>query len=419
MDGPVAIPITQGDLDSTASPDQRDSLASCNNSQAFWPDDSISSDIAGIQQISNDVARCTGVWVCDRQNQPRLDFEQGQTARFYSEYEVIEDIEVPIGGVLLRNGQNVVVHGKTSLQHDTPVPRSVKAGSRLRFCQEIVLDVATGEYSFDVGLATIGAQDFDSRGVRTNLELHQTTANLCLLLNVGRVMVTDRTERSPVQLLHHGLANLPGGCTLAVVAPAAAEVRVRQPEPKEESDLPAIFHVTHWKAGSQWIYRILAACEPDRIVAPKLADGHVRLGARAGKIYPAVYFTQQQFAQVRRPENSRHFVVIRDLRDTLVSAYFSMKLSHRVVTQDLIPLRHALNSASGDEEGLLYMMDHWLAGAALIQQSWLETGQPVIRYEDLLEHDSEILEPVLIDECGFSTPRGVCGRSWPKTDLNG
>ena len=39
-----------------------------------------------------------------------------------------------------------------------------------------------------------------------------------------------------------------------------------------------------------------------------------------------------------------------------------------------------------------------------IQQSWLEAGERLIRYEDLLKHDVEILEPVLLGECGLPVP---------------
>src|SRR4051794_19473514 len=33
---------------------------------------------------------------------------------------------------------------------------------------------------------------------------------------------------------------------------------------------PAVLHVTHYKAGSQWLHKILHACVPDRIVPPRV-----------------------------------------------------------------------------------------------------------------------------------------------------
>ena len=46
----------------------------------------------------------------------------------------------------------------------------------------------------------------------------------------------------------------------------------------------------------------------------------------AGRIYPTLYITREQFESV--PPPLAGFVVIRDLRDTLVSLYFSLKHSH-------------------------------------------------------------------------------------------
>ena len=97
-------------------------------------------------------------------------------------------------------------------------------------------------------------------------------------------------------------------------------------------------------------------------------------------------------------------MVIRDLRDTLVSAYFSIKLSHPIVDPRLAHGRSVLQALS-PEEGMIYLMDEWLINSARIQISWLEAGEPLIRYEDLLEHDLDILERVLLDECQLPVSR--------------
>jgi lipopolysaccharide transport system ATP-binding protein len=119
---------------------------------------------------------------------------------------------------------------------------------------------------------------------------------------------------------------------------------------------------------------------------------------RGGGVYPTVYVTKQQFDRVRLPGSSRHFVVIRDLRDTLVSAYFSFKVSHPIEESGLAQVRETLQSVSA-EEGLLHLIREWLPRCANIQATWLESGERLIRYEDLLDHDVEILEPLLLDHC--------------------
>jgi hypothetical protein len=170
---------------------------------------------------------------------------------------------------------------------------------------------------------------------------------------------------------------------------------------------PAIIHVTHYKAGSQWIYSIFRNCLPkERIVRPKFNRGQfLEEPVRQGKVYPTVYVTRDEFDSVTLPSQWRRFIVIRDLRDTLISGYFSVKVSHPdFASEPVRRLRERLQTMS-IEDGLMHMIETWLQGSARIQESWLDAGDPLIRYEDLLERDIEILEPILIDECGLPVGR--------------
>ena len=57
------------------------------------------------------------------------------------------------------------------------------------------------------------------------------------------------------------------------------------------------------------------------------------------------------------------------------------------------------------EDGLLMLMNEWLPMSSRIQQSWVEAGETFIRYEDLLEKDSETLEELLIGTCEIKVTR--------------
>src|SRR5690606_33942556 len=83
------------------------------------------------------------------------------------------------------------------------------------------------------------------------------------------------------------------------------------------------------------------------------------------------------------------FFIMRDLRDTLVSAYFSMKYSHRMTADNNIRSIRGILSDLELEDGLLYLInEHTLmTGSARIQQSWLNTDTPVIRFEDMIQND--------------------------------
>ena len=44
---------------------------------------------------------------------------------------------------------------------------------------------------------------------------------------------------------------------------------------KHMENLPTVFHITHWKAGSQWVAAVLEECAPHRVVEPVVQSGHL------------------------------------------------------------------------------------------------------------------------------------------------
>src|SRR5262245_47723635 len=91
------------------------------------------------------------------------------------------------------------------------------------------------------------------------------------------------------------------------------------------------FHVTHWKAGSQWVRAILEDLYGPSVVAPENFETQVLTRpVEPNKVYMCVYVGKQEFDVLNVPAGSRRVVLIRDLRDTLISAYFSIRFSHVV-----------------------------------------------------------------------------------------
>ncbi len=184
----------------------------------FWPSGEALIDLSGVHQIANGWAKCTGVAVCNKDGGPCLVFQQGETASFFYEFEILNDIEVPIGGIVIRNDKGIIVHGNSTLEYGTEVPVTVSKGSRLRFRQDVSLEIAVGEYTFTVGLATIGCFHYERRSLYSHHDLHSHVSRLCHLPHVFQFAVVFRVGGEPVQLLHHGVANLPGKCQ-AIVLP--------------------------------------------------------------------------------------------------------------------------------------------------------------------------------------------------------
>jgi lipopolysaccharide transport system ATP-binding protein len=161
-----------------------------------------------------------------------------------------------------------------------------------------------------------------------------------------------------------------------------------------------VFHVTHYKAGSQWIRRILTKSVGRRLLHVG-ADRHELFEDPIvpGRVYSACYVSREEFDDIERPPDSRHFFIARDLRDTLVSGYFSLKLSHPAFELEAVAAMRNRLRAMGLEEGLMHTLDDWVPANAEIQRSWIKSEETVIHFEDLLANDVGMLEEVLLGHC--------------------
>lgn len=163
---------------------------------------------------------------------------------------------------------------------------------------------------------------------------------------------------------------------------------------------PPLIHVTHWKAGSQWVHQILRTCFPDHIVQPALNNVQfVKQHIAHDKVYPTVYITKEEFDTAILPENWHRFVIIRDLRDTLVSGYFSIRFSHPPMGP-LAEWRKLLNEVNIDQ-GMNFLMEKWLPYSAAMQQSWLKANEPLLKYEDLLQDDVLLFREIILKQAGM------------------
>jgi len=166
--------------------------------------------------------------------------------------------------------------------------------------------------------------------------------------------------------------------------------------------LPTIFHVTHYKAGSQWVYAVLGELGRDRIITPEAGADHVTCRPIIpGSIYPCVYLSAQEFHRLVIPEEKRIFIIIRDLRDTLVSQYFSVRYSHQIMHPVMQKLRDTLSSRE-TADGLIHLMEERLHISAEIQRSWINDGNGLlIRYEELIQDQFSSFKKIF-SYCGLN-----------------
>jgi lipopolysaccharide transport system ATP-binding protein len=197
---------------SDLSPPIAESLASDGTSSSLSAEAFF--DLTQTAQVTNGWARCIRVALCDEHDQPCRVFEQGEVANFYFEFEILHDIEVPIGGLQLNNEKGIVVHGKTTLEYGTEVPVFLSKGMTIGFNHKINCEIAAGDYTFEVGLSAVSSVDYEKRQVLDYFELTSRQVRLCNVVGLGPISIVFRQNGTPVQLLHHGVANLPGNATV-------------------------------------------------------------------------------------------------------------------------------------------------------------------------------------------------------------
>ena len=353
--------------------------------------------------IDTPQGRLTAVAICDESGAPRLRFAQGERAWVFVEWEIKETLpdRALSSGLLLQNAAGLVVFGKDTYQVSSPafLLDGTRKGWRLRTRYALSLRLAPGEYHLTVGFAGLPRSVWAaySRGEIDYFQMQKSVEEWLRVTNVG---VIEVTLSAGGKLLHHGITDLVEEAVFEAAPPIPVSSPPALVHSDEFSDLPAIIHITHQKSGSQWVHQILRSLFRKRVVAPQLGNAHfLNTKVRQGWVYPTVYITKEEFDTVHLPSKWYRFIIVRDLRDTLVSGYFSIRYSHPLV--DVIPAWRAALENMSEEEGLLWALDHWLPEVAAIAASWARAGERLIKYEDLLRKDVEIFKRLLIEESGW------------------
>jgi len=190
---------------------------------------------------------------------------------------------------------------------------------------------------------------------------------------------------------------------------------------------PLVLHITHHKAGSQWVAEIFKQCAPPgTVVLPQPRVAHFTPeNLRAGAVIPTIYYPRDKVEAVTAHFTGpiRRFVVMRDLRDTLVSLYFSARYSHPARTLNqrlrraLLPLDQEAGMLALLTQGIPFEADGLVTApvnAALVtapsspgsieriahlQRSWLAAPDCLlVRYEELVADEQATFQRIM-DYC--------------------
>ncbi len=203
-----ALPVTTTDAGAGKAPQDFGPIQG--SSLDHWPEDENLVDASKQTQIGNEWAKCLRYAVCDAQGNRCASFAQGEEAVFYSEFITLKPISVPLAGVVLQNERGINVHGKGSLEHYTEAPDHVPAGVIIRCRQTVELKLELGEYTFELGLATIDGDTYRDMSGLNHERIFSRIIRVCHLPQAGVLAVGWRPIHHGAALTHHGIADLPG-----------------------------------------------------------------------------------------------------------------------------------------------------------------------------------------------------------------
>lgn len=172
-----------------------------------------------------------------------------------------------------------------------------------------------------------------------------------------------------------------------------------------QGEVKNIYHACIQKTGSQWVKAIFADAEIRRLSGLKVHPQfryEVDQFKRRFPLYtfvPGLYVPYYLYNEIKKPERSKTFYVIRDPREVIVSWYYSMKHTHRAMG-NVLKHRNTLQEMS-ESEGLLYAIKHLHLKVAFMQTWWHNRSDPdvrVVRFENLTKEPFEEWKKIF-DHC--------------------
>lgn len=169
-----------------------------------------------------------------------------------------------------------------------------------------------------------------------------------------------------------------------------------------------IFHAAPQKTGSMWIEAVFSDPRLQDVTGLRTYPGHryewteFHESFPRGTFVPGLYISYDKYEEIDKPEEYATFYVIRDPRDIVVSWYFSMRDSHRLMGK--VGEFHEDLKGLDRDEGLHYCIDalqiRWYQ-----MRNWMTHGPDdpqvkIVRFEELTADPVGQYQAIL-GHCGF------------------
>ena len=146
--------------------------------------------------------------IFDQDGKARRVFKQGEYAYIYSEIMVDKPLLVPINGFVIMNEKSVIVHGRNSFQKEMEHATHVNPGTIIRNCVRIKMDLAWGEYTFELGCSMLPETVYNHRAEIPHDELNKELIIVAVRRNVASFVVQGKQNKTPSNLAFYGLVDM-------------------------------------------------------------------------------------------------------------------------------------------------------------------------------------------------------------------
>jgi len=174
-------------------------------------------DLKESNEIGNGQGHFLHIGLFDEFGNARRSFSQGENAYFYYEVQINIDIEIPHSGITLYDQRNIIVHGKDTMQCSEGLPNLLRSNSIVSILQKISLDLAIGDYTFEVGFASIDDRTYKQRSFLSQEEIDANYNRICNRNKVGLFSVIPKKIGNPTKIGFHGCCDLQGRIEMKIL----------------------------------------------------------------------------------------------------------------------------------------------------------------------------------------------------------
>lgn len=185
------------------------------NSIFAWPEKE-KFDMGGKDQAGDGSVKCISLAITDDLDAPRQVFRQYEVLRIYANFLIVEDIETPVVGFVVRTDKGVIIHGKNSGQCGTPVPAHLKKGNNVTASFDLPLEFATGEYIVDIGFASWPALFHQNIESLTMAEIESNSLRHCVVTGATTFSIIPQGHLGFMAQPFYGVAGVNSSARICV-----------------------------------------------------------------------------------------------------------------------------------------------------------------------------------------------------------